>query len=144
MSLDANDLAERISPRLAELVHPGDNDTPPFPLSLPTFQPSVLPEGMAQAEAEELGLPTLDISKLFLEAVFALMQSEYGVVFADAREIADLTAAAAVHEHKRNEVKRFTFECGKPAFRVMVRDFDSDHPVVPCATDGVVAGHTHG
>ncbi len=142
--IDPNDLAERVGPKLAELVHPGDDDVPPFPLSLPTFQPNVLPEGMAEAEAEELGLPTLNLNKLFLEALFALLQREYGVELVDARELADLRAAAAPREHKRNEVKRFMFECGQPAFRVMVKDFDSDNPVIPCATDEVQAGHKHG
>lgn len=128
--LDPYELAERVAPKLGELVHPGDADVPPFPLSLATFQPSVLPEGMADAEAEELGLPTANLSKLFLEALFALMEREYGVVFADAHELAALTTAAQAREHKRNEKKALTCQCGVRLGQLMVQDFDTDNPRV--------------
>ena len=142
MNLD--DLAEQAAPLLGTLVHPGDQDTPPFPLSIALFQPIALPEGMAQEEAEELGLPSVDFGKLFLQALFHMLDTQLGVTMIDAAELADLQAAAANNEHKRNEVKRFQFACGKPAFRVMVKDFDSDHPIIPCETDNVQAAHTHG
>lgn len=128
--LNPYDLAERVAPKLGELVHPGDDDVPPFPLSLPTFQPSVLPEGMAEAEAEELGLPSLDLNKLFLEALFALLQREYGVVLMDAQEIAQLTTAATAREHKRNEKKALHCTCGVKLGQLMVQDFDTDNPRV--------------
>lgn len=142
MNLD--DLAEQAAPHLATLVHPGDQDTPPFPLSIALFQPAVLPEGMAQEEAAELGLPSTDFGKLFLQAEFHMLREQFNVAFIDADELADLRAAAAVREPKRNEVKRFQFACGQPAFRVMVKGFDSDHPIIPCETDNVQAAHTHG
>lgn len=128
--LDPYDLAERVAPKLGELVHPGDDDVPPFPLSLPTFQPSVLPEGMAQAEADELGLPSLDLSKLFLEALFAMLAREYGVQLVDAQELAELTTAATAREHKRNEKKALTCQCGVRLGQLMVQDFDTDNPRV--------------
>lgn len=143
-AMNLDDLAEQAAPHLATLVHPGDQDVPPFPLSLPIFQPAVLPEGMAAEEAEELGLPSPEFGKLFLQALFHMMTTQLGVTMVDAAELADLQAAAATHEHKRNEVKRFQFACGQPAFRVMVKDFDSDHPIIPCETDNVQAAHTHG
>lgn len=131
MTLDPDALAERVAPKLGELVHPGDTDTPPFPLSLPTFQPSVLPEGMAQAEADELGLPSLDLNKLFLEALFALLQREYGVQLVDAQELAALTTAATQREHKRTEKKAFFCQgCDQKLGQLMVIDFDTDNPRV--------------
>lgn len=128
--LDPYDLAERVAPKLGELVHPGDDNTPPFPLSLPTFQPAVLPDGMAQAEADELGLPTLDLSKLFLEALFALMAREYGVSLVDTRELADLTTAAHAKEHKRTQQINLHCNCGQKLARLMVQDFDTTNPRV--------------
>lgn len=128
--LDPYDLAERVAPKLGELVHPGDDDVPPFPLSLPTFQPSVLPEGMAAAEAEDIGLPSLDLNKLFLEALFALLQREYGVTLTDTAELNDLTTAAAQREHKRTEKKAFYCQCGVKLGQLMVQDFDTDNPRV--------------
>lgn len=142
--MDTDVLAERVAPRIGELVHPGDDQTPPFPLSLPTFQPAILPEGMTDEEAEELGLPTLDVPKRFLEALFHLLSSEFGVTLVDSHELADLQAAAAVREHKRVEIKQFRFACGQNAFRVTVRDFDSDSPIIPCEADQVQKAHTHG
>lgn len=130
MTLDTHDLADRVAPKLGELIHPGDDDVPPFPLSLPTFQPSVLPEGMAEAEAEELGLPSLDLSKLFLEALFAMLEREYGVVLMDAQEVTQLTTAATAREHKRNEKKALHCTCGVKLGQLMVQDFDTDNPRV--------------
>lgn len=120
---DLYDLAERVAPKLGELVHPGDDQVPPFPLSLPTFQPSVLPEGMAEAEAEELGLPSLDLNKLFLEALFALLQREYGVELIDSTDLAQLTAAAAQQTLKPNQPVEIWLNNTKIA-RLTVRDYD--------------------
>ncbi|GAS95479.1 Gp80 [Mycolicibacterium canariasense] len=142
--MDTDELAERVGPRLGELVHPGDADTPPFPLSLPTFQPNILPDGMTEEEAEELGLPTMDLPKLFLQALFHLLQNGFGVTLVDSGELADLQAAAAVREHKRVEFKQFRFRCGAAAFRVAVENFDSDSPIIPCEADQVQKAHTHG
>ena len=128
--MDVNDLAERVGPRLGELVHPGDDDVPPFPLSLPTFQPSVLPEGMAAEEAEELGLPTLDLNKLFLEALFSLLEREFGVILTDAAELADLTTAASAQEHRRTQQINLHCNCGTKLARLAVQDFDTDNPRV--------------
>lgn len=144
MSSFTDDLAERAAPGLAALVHPGDSDVPPFPLSLPIFQPATLPEGMAQEEADALKLPSADFGKLFLQAEFHMLREQFNIELIDAAELADLRAAAAEHEHKRIETKRFQFACGQPAFRVTIRDFDSDHPIIPCETDNVQAAHTHG
>lgn len=128
--LDSDALAERVAPKLGELIHPGDDDVPPFPLSLPTFQPSVLPEGMAEAEAEELGLPSLDLNKLFLEALFAMLEREYGVVLMDAQEVNQLTTAAQAKEHKRTQQINLHCSCGTKLARFTVQDFDTDNPRV--------------
>ena len=138
-------LAEILAPELATPVHPGDDENPPTPLVLGgIFGPYELPEGMTNEDLEEAGIPTPDTARLFLEFVFHIIETKAGCSIVDTRELADLRAAAASREHKRNEMKHFTFECGKPAFRVMVKDFDTDNPIVPCAVDDVIAGHKHG
>lgn len=143
--MNVDDLAEQAAPHLATLIYPGDNDTPAFPLNIALFQPHTLPEGMADAEAEELGLPTNNFGILFLKALFHMLVTEFDQPLGETRaEVAYLRSAAAPNEHKRNEVKRFRFECGQPAFRVNVKDFDSDHPIIPCACDDVQKAHTHG
>lgn len=142
--MDLDDLAERVGPRIGELVHPGDNDTPPFPITLPTFQPATLPEGMTTDEAEELGLPTLELPRRFLQALFHLLGTEFNVELVDATELADLQAAAATREHKRVEIKQFWFRCGAKAFKVTVENFNSDHPIISCQTDEVQKAHSHG
>lgn len=126
--MDTDALAERLAPMLATLVHPGDADTPPFPLSLPTFQTAALPEGMTEEMAEELGLPTPDLGKHFLEALFALIESQ-GITLIETTILEDMAAAASVNEGKRNEVKEFLADCcGTVLMRVMVKDFDTKHP----------------
>lgn len=126
--MDIAELAERLAPYLATLIHPGDDDTLPFPLSLPTFQTASLPEGMTEEMAEELGLPTPDISKHFLEALFALMVQQ-GIAFIGTATLADMEAAAAANEVKRNDAKDFLADCcGSKLFRVRVKDFDTQHP----------------
>lgn len=143
--MDAEALAEQAAPYLGTLVHPGDGaDVPPFPLSLGgMFGPYQLPEGFTDEDREELGIPTPEFPRMFLEAVLFMFQSKFGVVPIEAAELADLRAAAAANEGKRNAMKLFHFACGAPAFRVMVKDFDSDNPIVPCAVDDVMAGHNH-
>lgn len=128
MNLD--DLAEQAAPHLATLVHPGDSDVPPFPMSLPMFQPAVLPEGMASEEAEELGLPSSDFGKLFLQALFHMLSTELGVTMVNAAELADLRTAAAAQEHRRTQQINLHCDCGTKLARLAVRDFDTDNPHV--------------
>lgn len=123
-------LAERLAPKLPSLVHPGDAETEPFPLIIPSFQTATLPEGMAADMADELGMPSPDICLHFLEAVFALVDAE-GVEMVDKTELAELKAAAAVNETKRNQIITFHTNCGAE-LRAMARGFDTEHPTVPC------------
>lgn len=129
--MPAEDLAERLAPALPTLTHPGDNDTPPFLLGGMIFARSMLPPGMLEEEAKELGLPTPDFNKLVLEAIIHLLREQGGVELVDKTELADLRAAAAVNEAKRNAALEFHTPCGT-TLRVMVRDFDTQHPQVPC------------
>lgn len=126
MNLD--DLAEQAAPHLATLVHPGDDDTPAFPINLPMFQPAVLPEGLAAEEAEELGLPSLDFGKLFLQAEFHMLQNQFNIELIDATELADLRAAAAAQEHKRTEQLHLHCQCGAKLARLAVTDFNTTQP----------------
>jgi hypothetical protein len=144
----ADELATLCAPGLATLVHPGNgDDIQPFPLSLSMFQPAAMPEGMAREVAEEMGMPTPDLNRHFLEAVIHLFEMA-GAVVRPAAEYADLQAAAGAQEGKRNAIKQFTTDCGQPAFRAMVRDFDSDNPRIPCgvieALHGMSAQCPHG
>ena len=121
-------LAERLAPHLGGLVHPGDADTPPFPLTLPTFQAATLPEGLSAEDAEELGLPTPDLNRHFLEAVIHLIETEGGVELVDKTELADLRAAAAANETQRNKTVELYCRCGTRLGRLMIIDYDTDHP----------------
>ncbi|MCH9728396.1 MAG: hypothetical protein K0U84_01710 [Actinomycetia bacterium] len=124
-------LATRLAPHLAGLVHPGDDDTPPFPITLPVFQTATLPDGMAQEMAAEAGIPTPDIALHFLEAVLHLIETVGEVELIDRAEVADLRAAAAANEAKRHQTLTFTTRCGT-TLRAMVRDFNTTEPKVPC------------
>lgn len=126
------ELIAALAPQLASLIHPGDGDTPPYPLCLPTFQTATLPSGMAEELAEQLGIPNADISTMFLEALFhQIGAAGYDIVPKTAH--AELQVAAAANEHKRNAVKHFHGKCGAPLFRAMVTDFNTDQPRINCA-----------
>lgn len=141
-------LAELLVPELSHPVHPGDPDNPnakPFPIHLGgLFGPFDIPEGMSQEDLEEAGIPTPELAKMFLEFVFHIIETRGGCSIVSTAELADLQAAAATREHKRVEIKQFYFACNQPAFRVTVRDFDTDHPIIPCQADEVQKAHTHG
>lgn len=128
MNLD--NLAEQAAPLLATLIYPGDNDTPAFPLNVPVFQPHTLPEGMADAEAEELGLPTNNFGILFLKALFHTLTTQLGVTMVDAAELADLQTAAAAQEHRRTEQLHIYCQCGTKLVRLAVTDFQTTQPRV--------------
>lgn len=122
-------LAARLAPHLASLVHPGDADTPPFPLMLPVFQTQTLPEGMAQDMAEQAGMPTPDLALHWLEAVLHLIESVGNVELVDKAELTRLRAATREREPKRNEIKPVhCATCNTVLFRCNIRDFDTDHP----------------
>jgi len=127
-------LAERISHHLyGPLIHPGDSKTEPFPIVSPLagLQAATMPKGMAEDIAEKNGLPHTDFAKIWLEAVIALLQTEGGVELVDQNELADLRRAAQKQEHRRNQILEFHTPCGA-TIRAMVKDFDTDHPTVPC------------
>ncbi len=134
-------LATVCAPGLATLVHPGNgDDIPAFPLALPYFQGNTLPDGMAQADAEELGLPTSDVNKHFLEAVIHLLEMA-GAVVRPAAEYADLQAAAAAQEGRRHRIVELFCHCNTSLARVSVNDFDTDHPRVN-GPEFIAAMHT--
>ena len=124
-------LAEQLAPQLPSLVHPGDDTTPPFPLALSVFHTATLPEGLAQEQAEDMGLPTPNLALHFTEAFLHLID-QLGHAIIPKSELADLRAAATAREHKRHERKEFLTTCGHPVFRAMIQDFDTDHPRIPC------------
>lgn len=136
-------LAERLAPHMAGSIwHPGDAETKPFPLvPPPMFRTATLPPGQLEEMAKDAGLPSPDFAKTYCEAWLHLVQTEGNVTLVDNAELADLRAAAAVNEGKRNQVKECVTMCGAPAYRMTIRDFDTDHPRVPCAA---VAGHECG
>ena len=129
-------LAQLCAPGLATLVHPGDETAgiKSFPLSLAMFQPAVMPEGMAREIADDMGMPTPDLNKHFLEAVLHLLAAA-GATIRPKAEYDQLLAATS--ERKANEIQAFDYECGQEAWRVMVKKNNTTRPVVPCA----VAAH---
>lgn len=128
-----SDLAERLSERLyGVLTHPGDDDTPPFPVMSPLvgLQAATMPPGMAEQIAEDAGLPHPNFALIWLEAVLALVETEGGVTLVDNAELADLRAAAVSNEGKRNQQKDLHCRCGTKLARLSIRDFDTEHPTV--------------
>lgn len=126
-------LAERLAPHLSGvLIHPGDGETKPFPIApFPQFQTVQMPKGMAEDIAEQSGLPHTDFARIYLEAIIALLETEGGVELVDQNELADLRRAAQKQEHRRNQILEFHTPCGA-TIRAMVKDFNTDHPQVPC------------
>ena len=127
-------LVERLAPHLyGVIMHPGDEQTEPFPVMSPLAGMSAvtMPKGMAEDVAEENGLPHTDFARLWLEAVIALIESE-GVTLIDNDKLADLQAAAAAKEHRRNELLQFHTPCGA-SIRAMARGFDTGHVELPCS-----------
>ena len=129
-------LAERLAPHLSGvLVHPGDPEKGMKPSNLaplPTFASQVqMPKGMAEDLAEQAGLPHSDFALLYTEAWLHLLTTVGGVELVDQNELADLRRTAQKQEHRRNQILEFHTPCGA-TIRAMVKDFDTDHPVVPC------------
>lgn len=125
-------LVELCAPGLATLVHPGDEPKgiKPFPLALSVFQPAAMPEGMAREIAEEMGMPTPDLNRHFLEAVIHMFKQAGAIVRPEA-EYDQLLAATT--DRKATEIQAFDYECGQEAWRAMVKRNDTTRPVVPCA-----------
>ena len=90
-------LAELCAPGLATLVHPGDDTAGihPFPLALGMFQPAAMPEGMAREIADDMGMPTPDLNKHFLEAVIHMFAAA-GAVIRPKAEYDQLVAATGL------------------------------------------------
>lgn len=127
-------LAQRLAPHMAgTLIHPGDEHTEPFPVApLPAFTATAtMPKGMAENMAQQAGLPHPDFARIYCEAWLELLTTVGGVELLDRQELADLRAAAATKEHRRNQMLTFTTPCGA-TLRAMAKDFDTDHPSVPC------------
>jgi len=130
----AKGIAARLAPYMAQvLTHPGDGDTPPFPLApLPVFATqATMPKGMAEDMAEQAGLPHPDFARIYCEAWLALLESVGEVTLVPNDELSDLRAAAAAREHRRNQILTFTTPCGAQ-LRAMAKGFDTDKPEVPC------------
>ena len=133
-------LAARLAPHLATLIHPGDADTPAFPLTLPVFQTATLPDGMAQEMADQAGMPTPDIALHWMEAVLHLIGTVGDVELIPRgqrqSELAELHALRGGQEPKRNQIKPISCRvCREELFRVTIQDFDTDHP---CTTPEVI------
>ena len=127
-------LAQRLAPHMAgTLTHPGDDQTEPFPVApLPVFaNTATLPKGMAEDMAKQAGLPHPNFALIYCETWLALLEDVGEVTLVPNTELAELRAAAAQDEPRRNQVLHFNTPCGAQ-LRAMVRDFDTDHPQVPC------------
>ena len=89
---------------------------------------------MAHEIADDMGMPTPDLNKHFLEAVIHMFAMA-GAVIRPKAEYDQLVAATS--ERKASEIQAFDYECGQEAWRVMVKKNNTSRPVVPCA----VAAH---
>lgn len=128
-----SELAERLSPLLyGAITHPGDANTKPFPVMSPLagMQAATMPPGMAEDMAEKAGLPSTNFALIWLESVLHMVQTEGDVTLVSNAELADLRAAAATNEGKRNQQKDLHCRCGTKLARLSIRDFDTEHPTV--------------
>lgn len=109
------------------LIHP---DSQKMIAPLPIFQnQAMLPPGLAEEMAEEAGLPSHDFARVYREAWVHALETECNVALVDNDELADLRAAAAAREPKRNQMIEFHTPCGM-AMRAMARG--SIPPTPPC------------
>jgi hypothetical protein len=130
-------LAERLAPHLAgTLVHPGDDKTDPFPLAAPPmFKVAQMPAEVAKDMADQAGFPHADIPLIYTQAWIHLVKTVTGIDLNDPElapeRQAEIRAAAAVNERRRNEKIDFHTPCGAK-ITAMARGFDTGRVTVPC------------
>ena len=126
-------IAARLAPHLGGVIlHPGDDQTDPFPLAPPPmFKTAQLPPEIAKDMADQAGLPHADFARIYSEGWIHTLETVCNVTLVDNDELAELRAAAQAQEYRRNQALNFTTPCGQTV-RAMVRGFDTQHPTVPC------------
>jgi hypothetical protein len=129
----AEGIAERLAPYLAGVItHPGDDQTKPFPLAAPPmFKVAQMPAEVAKDMADQAGFPHADIPLIYCQAWIATLETVCNVTLIDNDELAELRAAAAVNERRRNEKLDFHTPCGM-VVTAMARGFDTGHVTIPC------------
>ncbi|ORA02124.1 hypothetical protein BST17_24755 [Mycolicibacterium bacteremicum] len=88
------------------------------------FGPYEVPDNISEEDREELGIPAPEFPRLFMEAVYALEESEFNVARVDATQLAEdraeLKALRAADGGKRHERKWFYDPSGNRLFRAMI------------------------
>lgn len=132
--MDLESRLERLDAAMAgTLMHPGDEHTEPFPvMPVGLFQnQAIMPPGFAEDMAEKAGLPHPNFARIYREVWLHTLATVCEVTLVPNDELADLRAAAAAQEYRRNQALDFQTTCGQTV-RAMVRGFDTQHPQVPC------------
>lgn len=117
-------ITDRIAQALPQLVHPGDGKNGPIPLPGPMFRTNNIPTEQAKQFAEDAGLPSADIARLYAEAITALIETDHELLPKTDAEQLRADAASGVDRHRQ---PRIHCHCGQFLFSVNI---DSQHPTV--------------
>ncbi|AVJ50741.1 hypothetical protein SEA_OGOPOGO_102 [Mycobacterium phage Ogopogo] len=121
-------LTDFLTEKLANLVHPGDENTKPFPILLPGLRTISVPPELAGQFAEEAGLPHLDTPKLVAEALAAAITQNYVILTREEHEQLRQQAADAPTGHRVINIR--TTPTGPPVLSITI-DKTSNDVVVP-------------
>ncbi|AEJ93172.1 hypothetical protein FDG57_gp099 [Mycobacterium phage Mutaforma13] len=122
------DLTDFLNRTLNNLVHPGDENTKPFPILLPGLRTVSVPPELAGHFAEEAGLPHLDTPKLVAEALAAAITQNYVILTREEHEQLRQQAADAPTGHRVINIR--TTPTGQPVLSITI-DKASNDVVVP-------------
>ncbi|AWN05018.1 hypothetical protein I5H21_gp095 [Mycobacterium phage Byougenkin] len=122
------DLTDFLNRTLNNLVHPGDENTKPFPILLPGLRTVSVPPELAGQFAEEAGLPHLDTPKLVAEALAAAITQNYVILTREEHEQLRQQAADAPTGHRVINIR--TTPTGQPVLSITI-DKTSNDVVVP-------------
>ena len=122
-------IIDTLAQALPALTHPGDGSGS---IQLPTaaFRAHTnLPPEVAEQFAQEAGLPTADMPKLFAEAIIHTIEAA-GIELIPTAELAALRAAAPQPAAPYRQVEYHCY-CGTRLFAAQVRDANTDKPKLP-------------
>lgn len=120
-------IAELIAAKLPDLTHPGTPGSGgPILLPTATYRTAGIPPEMAQQFAEDAGYPTADITRLIAEAIVHLIETDGDSTIVRNSELADMRAATAAAEPRRNRHVKVRCHCGTQLFTANIRNFDTD------------------
>ena len=118
-------IVDLIAAKLPELTHPGDGSGA-IALPVAQFRTAGMPPGMAEQFAKDAGYPSADITRLVAEAIVHLIETDGHATIVDNTQLADMRAATAAAEPRRNRHVKVRCHCGTQLFTANIRNFDTD------------------